>query len=503
MKLNSIFQNHMILQRETDVKIWGSADKNENITVQIQGKEGRTTTDKYGNWKVVISNLHASTAERLVVCGENNQIELEDVAIGDVWIAAGQSNMEFAMLYEKNYNSELEECGNDSLRFYDVPKVCFAGQEEAFDFSTVGVWRKASRDNLKYFSAVGYYFQKELQSQYKIPIGIIGCNWGGTPSSVWMSEESVKENGAFWYEKYENQIKNIDEEKFWKEQLNNPVNATALMLESDFNLFFMPRTPSMKEIEDFFVNSGGELSDLGGFSPNSVPGCLFKHMVKRIALFQTKGVLWYQGESDDISGKQKFYEEMLIALINEWRVLFDNEGLPFFIVQLPGFRQWIDLPNYNFQKIRECQERVSKTVPNTWLCSISDAGEEMDIHPKNKKIVGHRLALLAKGHIYGEKILCDAPMFSKYKKVKAGIELYFTNADGGLDVCGGDMQALQLFSDGKEINYIYYLEDDHILIIYEQEYKEVNIRFAQTAYYHVSLCNRAGIPAIPFELVIS
>lgn len=502
MKLDSIFQDHMILQREAEIRIWGSAETGEKVSVHIQEKEGRSIADRDGHWEVSISDLHASTSEKLVVCGENNRIELNDVAIGDVWIAAGQSNMEFAMLYEKNYESELEECRNDMIRFFDVPKLCFDGQEEAFDFSTVGAWRKADRKNLKYFSAVGYYFQKELQKQYEVPMGIIGCNWGGTASGVWISEESLKEKGSFWYDRYEKQTENLDLEKFWQDQLVNPANATAEALESRFNLFIMPRTPSEKECEKFFADYGEKLGDPEDFYANSVPGCLFEHMVKRIAPFKTKGVLWYQGESDDVLGKQDFYEEMLTVLIDDWRNIFEDKELPFFVVQLPGFRQWMNLSNHNYQKIRECQQKVAEKVCNVWLCSISDAGEEMDIHPKDKKTVGHRLALLARRHIYGENILCDAPVFLRSKKTENGVELYFRNAEGGLKVCGGDMQALRLFSDGKEVNYSYYIKGDHLLLCYLQEYESVQVCFARTDYYHVALHNKAGIPAVPFETVI-
>lgn len=502
MKINQIFQNEMILQRDKEVKVWGSAAPKENICVSIQGQRKTVQTDDNGNWCVCLEPLQASFSEELIVDGREDHKVLTNIAVGEVWIAAGQSNMEFAMCFEKNYELALEFCENNYIRFYDVPKISFDGQDEAFNFQSVGCWRRASKDALKYFSAVGYYFQKELEEVLHIPIGIIGCNWGGTSSSVWIPEASVKKYGSYWYEQYENQIRDVDMEMYWKEQATNPGNDTSSMIDNPFTQFIMPRTPSMQEVNDFFTSGDLALEDLGSFQPQGIPGCLYEHMVKKLAPFAIRGVLWYQGESDDAIGQQHLYKNMLRAVIHSWREVFQDVKLPFLIVQLPGFRQWLDLPNNNWQIIRDCQNRVVKATANTWLCSISDMGEERDIHPKDKEIVGHRLALLARGHIYGENILCDAPEMANWERTETGVKLMFSNADQGMRLRGEYLQALHIFAEEKEVNYIYDIEGNSLVLSFDVNQAKVKVCFAQTDFYRVNLYNYADIPAMPFHIII-
>lgn len=502
MKINQIFQKGMILQRERELKIWGSATPKESICISIQGKKKTVQADEDGNWCACLEPLQTSFSEELIVEGLDERIVLTDVAVGEVWIAAGQSNMEFAMCYEKNFAEALKSCENDNIRFYDVPKISFDGQYEAFDFKSVGFWRKASKDDLKYFSAVGYYFQKELEKTLQVPIGIVGCNWGGTTSSAWMSEESVKKYGYYWYEKYEKQIRDMDMKAYWKEQMTCPMNDTSSMIDDPFTKFIMPRTPSIQEVGEFLASFDMSIDYLGGFQSQSIPGCLYKHMVKKLAPFVVRGVLWYQGESDDAPGYQGLYENMLSAVIHDWREGFENDELPFLIVQLPGFRQWIDMPNYDWQTIRDCQKNVTKSIANTWLCSISDVGEERDIHPKDKAVVGHRLALLARGHIYGDDIVCDAPEVKNCETTENGVVLSFSNADEGLKLMGESLQALYIHNKDKDVNYIYFIEANRLTLSFDMNKEDVTICFAQTDFYRVNLCNNAGIPVIPFQIKI-
>ena len=158
MKAAEIFQSGMVLQREKPVIIWGIADAGDEITVSIQGKKGSGTADEQGKWKVELPALKASENERMVVASKCEVISYTDVAIGEVWIAGGQSNMEFYMRYEKHLKEEKAICKNRRIRFYDVPEIAFEGQKEAFDYSRMGIWRTADVEDIEYFSAVGYYF---------------------------------------------------------------------------------------------------------------------------------------------------------------------------------------------------------------------------------------------------------------------------------------------------------------------------------------------------------
>lgn len=497
MKAAEIFQSGMILQREKPVIIWGTADAGDEITVSIQKKRGSGTADKEGKWKVELPPLKVSENERLVVASKCEVISYTDVAIGEVWIAGGQSNMEFHMRYEKHLKEEKAICKNRRIRFYDVPEIAFDGQKEAFDYSRMGVWRTADEEDIEYFSAVGYYFEKELEEVLNVPVGIIGCNWGGTTSSVWMSAESVERAGRPWIEAYKSEAEELDMEAYWESQKKNPFNDRGNPFTDPFSELVLPRTPSQEEITAFFESVGmSEAGIMGNLQPQNIPGCLYEHMVKVIAPFTVRGVLWYQGESDDDLEKQDIYGEMLKAIIGDWRKLWQDKTLPFLIVQLPGWEKWLDMVNKNFRVIRQCQEAVANGDENCLLCSISDAGERMDIHPKDKKIVGHRLALLALGHIYGKKLLCDAPVVESIQREPNQVRLKFAHAKGGLHIEGEGIAALQVV---PEMDFRAEIEGDTLLLVLERNLGgSVKIYFAQEKWYRVNLYNKSNIPVIPF-----
>ncbi len=505
LKLAEVFQDYMVLQHGAAVKIWGKTEPEEAVNVSIQNLSAHTIADKDGKWSAEVGPLIPSEEESMIVRSGEEEINLFHIAVGEVWIAAGQSNMEFFMKYEKHYSEELEKCENHRLRFFDVPEVCFEGQKDAFDYSEFGRWRICNPENLGYFNGVGYYFQKELESYCKMPLGIIGCSWGGTTSSVWMNKESVRRLDNIWYQQYQKKINGLDFNAYYEAEKKNPMNDRGSFYHSPFDAFIMPRTPSMKEIGEFMGGAEPPAMDPDHLIPQTVPGCLFEYMVKTIAPFTAKGVLWYQGESDDeAAGQQEIYKDMLKTLIEDWRAIFANEQLPFFVVQLPGFKQWFGFGNQDWGKLRKAQEEAVKEVTNAYLCSISDCGEERDIHPKNKKTVGKRLSLLARKYAYGEtELLADAPIVKESYKNERGIILEFENAEGGLYIEGKSLHALQVSDGSKELNFTYEIEDDRLIINpYCPKDSKLTIRFAQTDYYEVNLYNQSHVPAIPFEIEV-
>lgn len=499
-----IFQSGMIFQREKPAVIWGKADPDQTVKVSLKGEECVSQADGEGNWKVILPAMPTSQAETLTISGGEGTIVFTDVAIGEVWVAGGQSNMEFQMRYEKHLSEEKPGCENANLRFFDVPEVCYDGQLSDFDYSQMGIWRKATPEDIEHFSAPAYYFQKKISQELHVPVGIIGCNWGGTPSAVWMKPESVERTGKPWMDAYREKVSKLDLNEFWAAQKLNPMNNRGNLWDP-FSDFIMPKTPSLEEVGAFFAKLGLPVLDAAydpnALMPQAIPGTLYEHMVKTIAPFGIRGFLWYQGESDDDLDCQWLYEDMFSALIADWRALWGDDTLPFLFVQLPGFRSWLQVQAKDYPTIRKCQEAVSKKVANTFLCSISDSGEEFDIHPKDKKVVGERLALLALGHVYGKDLLCDAPMLLKTRREANRITLTFANAQGGLQLKGETVEALQVTSEEEEVSYETEISGDSlILTLKEEETSPVKISFARTNWYLVNLYNQGGIPAVPFEI---
>lgn len=531
MKPAAIFQDGMILQRNKPAVIWGTGAQGETIRGEIQGKEAAAAVDADGNWTLTLPALAASEEEELVLrsvspAGLEETKVFRQVAVGEVWVAGGQSNMEFHMRYEKHMAEAMKHCANPRVRFFDVPEVCYEGQSEEFDYSRMGIWRKADWENLEYFSAVGYYFERDLEKILDVPVGIIGCNWGGTRSCAWMSAESVERVGKPWMQMYRERTAEMDLDAFWKNQHGNPMNHRGDPFADPFGEAVLPRTLSAEEMEELFRQMPDDgKTFLQEMQPTEIPGCLYEHMLKTIAPYGIRGFLWYQGESDDEPGKQGLYQDMLTALIGDWRALWNDPRLPFLFVQLPGWETWLDGPgNRDYMTIRSCQEYVAKNVDEAYLCSISDAGEQRDIHPKDKKVVGERLALLARGHVYGEALLCDPPTAEKIRRDGDRAEITFANAEGGLTVKGDRVEALHIYPAQKtggekdaseksenepgrrtetsrrtEIPFTADVEGEKLVIRLPEGTGRVSIEFARTRWYLVNLYNQAGIPAIPFE----
>lgn len=504
LQINEIFQEGMMLQRQKPVRIWGTALPGQQISAEIQGRNAHAITAADGRWELTLPALEASDGETLVVYSGTERYTFEDVAVGEIWAACGQSNMEFPMGYEKNRDSALEGiAGSGSIRFYDVPKTAFDGQREAFDYSKVGIWRKAEPDDIPWFSAIGFYFAKELLSACGVPIGIVGCNWGGTRSAVWMSEDSVEQAGPVWMNAYREQSEGICPESFYEEQKKNPANDHGSIL-NPANDQMLPVTISMEEFTQMTgVGEETLLASVHYLTPEKIPGSLFHHMVEQLAPYTLRGILWYQGESDDeLSGAQKCYGAMLEALIKDWRRVFKEPDLPFLVMQLANFRKWLCFENHDFAAIRRGQEQAVMRTQNAWLCANTDAGEELDIHPKDKRTPAHRLALLARRHVYGENVPADAPTAFSLSRSGQDLTITFRNAPDGLVVHPEDsLSALHILCEDRDLPFTWKIQGHELILHTEKPMTEhVLVQYAQEQWFTGSLYNKALIPALPFEL---
>lgn len=490
-----IFQSHMVLQREKNVPVWGTASAGSEITLEFQNHCVKTEADAKGQWQLNLPPLHASVEETMVISDGCSRIQLSDIAVGEVWIAGGQSNMEFHMRYEKHLQDVLPDCRNSNIRFFDVPEVAFPGQSQCFDYSRMGIWRQADPENLEYFSAVGYYFARDLQESCQVPVGIIGCNWGGTTASAWMRKDTVEKVGSAWMDDFRKAFAEMDMTAYWEKQRQNPLNDRGNPFADPFGELVMPRTVSQAELGQLFAVIGPTIGAyMSEPMPPAIPGGLYENMLQPLAPFAARGVLWYQGESDDPHAE--IYEQMLAGLVDDWRDLW-NEQLPFYVVQLPGFSHWLDNQNMHYDILRKAQEAVSQTVPQVFLCSISDAGEELDIHPKNKKIVGQRLSMLARQHTYGQHLQADAPTFADGSLEGKTVTLDF-HAPDGLYIDGEALAACSITSEGVQIPYCASVKGSSVVLNLAQDAKCVTVSFACTPWYRVNLYSNAGVPAVPF-----
>ena len=504
LKTANLFQSGMVLQRNKPLRVWGEAAPGIEVTVQIQGKQGTSIANANGAWLAELPALSTSECEVLEITAGGESLTCHDVAVGEVFVASGQSNMEFFMRYEKHKQETLATCKNDRIRFYDVPKVAYIGQDLDFDYDNVGIWRKANAENLDYFSAVGYYFASALEQALNVPVGIIGCNWGGTATAAWMRRDSAERLQRPEVARFAEFAKGISEQDLRTRFSNFFLCDHGLSSWDPFSEFVMPRTPSPEEFAAFFAQAqmpdGEEFTNV--ILPEQNPGSLFEHMVMTIAPVSVSGILWYQGESDDNEDESLIrYAESMEAVITDWRTAWNDPKLPFFLVQLPGFRSWGATNNLHYAAIRADQQKVTDSDERVFLCSISDVGEEFDIHPKDKKTVGTRLALLAEHYLYGLDVSADAPVFAGTERNGNTLIITFHHGSG-LHIAGDSLNALDVSSGNSAVAYEVSTEENRLIIRLKQDIlltTPVSVNYAQSAWYQVNLYNDAGLPAFPFK----
>ncbi len=526
LSLAPIFASGMVLQRELPVSVWGTAEPGDHIDVRIQGQTASCVADAQGSWRCKLAPLTASDAETLEVSSGDSRITLTDVAVGEVFIAGGQSNMEFWMRYDKEVEEYRPTCDNPRIRFYDQPKCSYPGQMNDFDYSKVGIWRKATPEDLDYFSAVGYYCARGLEMVLDVPVGIVGCNYGGTTSAAWMTPEHARAVQPELAAAFDAKLQGLPyEELLANGRLNVAKNDKGYAIWPAWNEFFLPKTPTMDEVKSFMETEAQKATgpaDVGGLelgekdAPKSgaqvhpglmtptkeAPGALFTYMVQPLAGFATRGVLWYQGESDDeIDGAQWRHEEALRTVIADWRNAWQRPDLPFLVVQLPGFGDWMGLGPNDYVTIRACQQKVADEDEHVWLCSASDMGDKHDIHPKEKKPIGERLALLAMNHLLGMPIPADAPRCKGAERKGSFVILHFENSAGGMLLEGAEVNALEVICNGKDLPFRAAARGDELIIMLEGTPSDpIEVRFAWSNWFRTNLYNGAEIPVLPFAI---
>ncbi|MFC5405321.1 sialate O-acetylesterase [Cohnella soli] len=498
--LNAIFSDNMVLQRGKNIKVWGKGADGDAITVAL-GHAQMTVSPVDGVWTAVLPPMEAVESCEMSVssAATGERLVIRNVAIGEVWIAGGQSNMEYVLRLDAEAAHSVSSANNPSIRFFDTPKLCYEGQEKDGDFSDYGFWRTCDPDNAGYYSAIGYYFALKINESLNVPVGIVGCNWGGTTASTWLGEQYLErdEDLSIYLREYEEATRDLDLVEY--ERQFQELQASMQGPEHREYMDWLVGHEFTEQPVEYTAESDPSVKDLIGPKFFNRPARLFHAMVKQIAGYTARGVLWYQGESDAV--KPNLYGKLFTALIACWRAEWQDE-LPFLSVQLAPFRAWFSSKGVNYPIVREQQELVSKTVPLVYMASVMDGGMIWDIHPKNKRPVGERLALLARGKVYGQDVLCEASETSEIMRVGASVSIAFLHAGAGLVVNGDQLNGLQLFIDGEETtDFEVDVRGNALRIDSEaiEKARSLEIRFAWTDYVEVNLYSSAGLPAKPFR----
>lgn len=487
VKPASLFQDGAVLQREKPVPVWGHATAGGKVSVSFAGQTKAATADGSGRWLITLDPMPASAESRPLSITEAGTpaVEVKDVLVGEVWLGSGQSNMQWNIASVRPEDQAIANAGPvPLLRLFDVPRVLNHARQETVNAK----WTPATPETAREFSAVGYFFGKQLAEELKIPIGIIHSSWGGSRIEPWWAEEGLegideladvrknrlaKSPGFPEYDKAFRKF--VTDIRGWSDDAGKALDAGTPVPA-------MPQQPPLLAL--------GHNQETG----------TYQAMIHPLVPFALRGFLWYQGESNNGEGMR--YTTKKRALIDGWRKQFHAPDAPFLFVQLAPFNygpnRTFDLPG-----IWWAQQETLK-IPHTGMAVINDIGNPTNIHPTNKSEVARRLALWAFADTYGKKdIVKSGPLFSGYKVTDKGIAIRFDHTGGGLttrdgtppnwfEIAGAD--AVYQKADAK-------ISDDGkwLLLTSAAVPKPDRARFAWSQIAEPNLMNKEGLPAAAFN----
>lgn len=510
--LISIFSHNMILQRDKQIRIWGESQENNLITVSINDIEV-TVKAENGKWRAILPPMQANESCEMRVSSNNPndyEIVIKNVAIGEVWVASGQSNMEFLLKFDAESKEVIPQANNPHIRFYDCPKTSYESNEYDDDFSEFGFWRLCDAQNAPYYSAVGFYFANKIYDAQKVPVGIIGCTWGGSSAAAWLDERYLAEDEELnvYLNEYEKAVKDINFEEYERKVVQGRL-ANKSSESKAFGEGWLSGALTNEQIIEMLSKLDFSAVAVMGPKHFNRPAGLYHNMIEKISGYSVRGVIWYQGEADD--AKAAIYSKLFSAMIKCWRETW-RDDLPFLFVQLAPYGSFLKDSDSILMStgtlypiLRHQQEIVSKTVPKAYMASIMDVGMEFDIHPKKKRPVGERLALLARNKVYGENIISEAPEVENTVRKERSIDIVFKNVGEKFLLNCEKINGIQVFVDSEEI-YGFKCEVNNNSMNIESEYfndsNKIEVKFAWTAYVEVNLFSSAGLPVKPFEITI-
>lgn len=394
VQLPNIFGNSMVLQQGQENKVWGRAAAGEQVVVSIDDQKHTATADATGNWHVMLAPLQVGEPRTLSIEGKGNKVEFSDVLVGEVWVCSGQSNMQWSVNASSDAELERLSANFPQIRMINFPQI---GSQEAI-WSHDRQWQVCSPTTVGNFSAVGYFFARQLHRTLGVPVGMINNAWGGSACEAWINRETLSKDGRFdglmqrWtameerFASLNGKTELSDQEKKERDGLNNQMRG------------------------------------------NARPGNIYNGVLKSHLGYGIKGAIWYQGESNASRAYQ--YRDLFPLMIDSWRKEWNQGDFPFYWVQLADFMAEKGEPGDSaWAELREAQTMTMDRLPNTGEAVIIDIGEGKDIHPRNKLDVGRRLARWALAKDNGIDIRHQSPRYQSMEKEGNKIVLTFAHVD--------------------------------------------------------------------------
>lgn len=397
VKLPNIFTDHMVLQQKQENKVWGRAEPGESVTVTFRDQSHSAKADSDGNWHVMLNPEEASHDPATLTVKGSSTVTVKDVLVGEVWICSGQSNMQWSVQQTNDPDLVKVSANYPLIRMINYPRV---GAQSPVWTHPDHKWMVCSPETVGSFSAVGYFFGRQLHQVLDVPIGLINNAWGGSACEAWIARDVMEETGD-----YEYRLKLYDDMAQQLENLNAKDGLSA---------------DEKKKKASLAKNLSG----------NHRPANIYNGVLKSHLGYGIRGAIWYQGESN--AGRAYQYRDLFPLMISSWREEWGQGDFPFYWVQLADFRAEADQPGEsNWAELREAQTMTMDKLENTGEAVIIDIGEGSDIHPRNKVDVGRRLARWALAKQYGVDIAYQSPRYKSMEIEDGKVILSFDAVRGG------------------------------------------------------------------------
>ena len=477
VSLPKILSSHMVVQRDRPVHVWGHAQPGEEVRVSFRGESRSTKAGSLGRWSLFLAPGSAGGPFVLTVQGSKADgtaqiVTLDDILVGDVWLASGQSNMQFELRNASTAAQDLPKTGNDHIRLLNIEQHT---SDYALEDAPSGGWKPSSPDSAPSFSAIAWYFAREIEAHEHVPVGVINASWGGTPVESWVRLTALGEDASLM-----------------------PLFISRGRLTETEGDYFLEHAQQQKQIAAAKAAGKPEPQFPWHAELNTwAPGLIYNGMIAPLTPFPLRGVIWYQGESNAGMDRAPLYHRIFRTLIEDWRRQWDEGNTPFYFVQLANWKGGAD---DGWPTLRE-QQRKTLNVSNTAMAVTIDIGDADDIHPKDKLDVGLRLSLAARALSYGEVIEYSGPLYRQSVQDGSAVRVWFDHARG-LKSKGGELTGFEVAgADGKFVTATAKLEGDSVLVSAAGVSAPVAVRYGWAGNPQCNLYNSDNLPASPFSSV--
>lgn len=479
VRLPNLFSDHMVLQRNTPVHIWGWSGPGEEVTVAFHEQNASTRGNDIGQWSVYLAPEPAGGPYQLIV-RSTTTITISDVLVGDVWLASGQSNMEMPL---KGISTAIVKNGSETIKSASQPQIRLlriAPKSSAYPLNDIAAtWTECTPETAANFSAVAYFFGRDIQHQENVPVGLIDSTWGGTFIQPWIN-----------FDRFASDL-NLSSTFTWYSKMMDE--------QADFSL-----ATALEKRADEAAKRARQPLSVHPWHPGPdsfTPAVLFNSMIAPLTPFPIKGVIWYQGESNSLLALAGMYSQLFPALIMDWRSKWREGDFPFLYVQISTFdtTPGVDLKSKDFDwgTLRDAQRRAL-SLANTAMVVSLDVGDAQNIHPPDKETVGSRLALAARAIAYGETLEYSGPLFHQAVPQGAEICVSFDHANG-LNARGGSLDGFEVAGEDRQFfPASARIDGDRVFVKSGKAPTPLYVRYAWANAPEANLYNDAGLPASTF-----